>query len=82
MEDDLAQGRERVAQRTREGVNYEKSFTDATEVIVRHLRGRPECRDLLEEFLRDAAKAAGASPASPAVSTTTTAVGMGGPPPA
>jgi len=80
MEDDLAQGRERVAQRTREGVNYERSFTEATEVIVRHLRGRPECRDLLDEFLREAAKAAGASPPTPGTPATTTAVGMGSPP--
>jgi hypothetical protein len=80
MEDDLAQGRERVAQRTREGVNYERSFTEATDVIVRHLRGRPECRDLLDEFLREAAKAAGASPPTPGMPATTTAVGMGSPP--
>jgi hypothetical protein len=54
MEEDLAQGKERVAQRTREGVTYERSFSEASDVIVRHLRGRAECRDLLEEFLRDA----------------------------
>ncbi len=30
-----------------------RAFSEASDVIVRHLRGRPECRDLLEEFLRD-----------------------------
>ncbi len=79
MEEDLSQGRERVAQRTREGVTYERSFTEATDVIVRHLRGRPECRDLLDEFLRDTGKGAAAQPA-PGPSPTTTAVGMGAPP--
>ena len=32
--EDLSQGRERVAQRTREGVTYERSFTEATDVII------------------------------------------------
>ncbi len=56
MEEDLTQGRERVAQRTREGIGYERAFAEASDVIVRHLRGRPECRDLLEEFLREASR--------------------------
>ncbi|MFO0603690.1 MAG: protein kinase [Polyangiales bacterium] len=80
MEEDLSQGRERVAQRTREGVTYERSFTEATDVIVRHLRGRPECRDLLDEFLRDTGKGAAAAQPAPGPSPTTTAVGMGAPP--
>ncbi len=65
MEEDPAQGRERVAQRTREGIGYERSFSDASDVIVRNLRGRPECRDLLEEFLRDAGRPVG--PPQPAL---------------
>jgi serine/threonine-protein kinase len=80
MEEDLSQGRERVAQRTREGVTYEKSFTEATDIIVRHLRGRPECRDLLDEFLRDAGKGSAGAQQAQAPSPTTTAVGIGAPP--
>ena len=80
MEEDLSQGRERVAQRTREGVTYERSFTEATDIIVRHLRGRPECRDLLDEFLRDAGKGGAGAQQAQAPSPTTTAVGMGAPP--
>jgi serine/threonine-protein kinase len=54
MEEDLAQGRDRVAQRTREGLGFEKAFSEASEVLLRHLRGRPECRDLFEELAREA----------------------------
>jgi serine/threonine-protein kinase len=56
MEEDLAQGRERVAARTREGINFEKAFSEASDVLLRHLRGRPECRDLFEELAREARK--------------------------
>ena len=59
MEDDITQGRDRVASRTREGLAYEKSFADASDVLLRHLRGRPECRDLFEELARDARSSAG-----------------------
>ena len=61
MEEELAQGRERVAARTREGIQYERSFTEATDTLLRHLRGRPECRDLVEELSR-ADKPAASSP--------------------
>jgi len=58
-EDDLAQGREKVGQRTREGISFEKGFAEASDVLLRHLRGRPECRDLFEELAREARKAGG-----------------------
>jgi serine/threonine-protein kinase len=77
MEEELVQGRERVAQRTREGLTYEQGFTEATETIVRHLRGRPECRDLLEEFLRDTNKGTPSQLQAPA--PTFTAMGLGAP---
>ncbi len=67
MEDDLNQGRDRVAQRTREGVGFEKAFTESTDVLVRHLRGRPECRDIFEELARDASRYAPPPPAPPSV---------------
>jgi hypothetical protein len=57
MEEDLAQGRERVARAPARGSQYERSFAECTDVLMRHLRGRPECRDLLEELSRnDAAR--------------------------
>jgi serine/threonine-protein kinase len=56
MEEDLAQGRERVSARTREGIGFEKAFSEASDVLLRHLRGRPECRDLFEELAREARK--------------------------
>ena len=77
MEEDLAQGRERVAQRTREGIGYERSFSESCDVLMRHLRGRPECRDLFEEMARDAAKYAVPTPASPPQSSPATRLATG-----
>jgi len=37
LEEDLAQGREKVALRTREGVGFEKSFTDGSNLLLNHL---------------------------------------------
>ncbi|WP_218920246.1 serine/threonine protein kinase [Chondromyces crocatus] len=51
LEEDLAQGRERVAVRTREGVHFERSFTEVSNILLGHLRNRPECRDLVNELL-------------------------------
>lgn len=50
LEEDLASGREKVAARAREGLKYEKVFQDASNVLVNHLRGKPECRDLMNEL--------------------------------
>ncbi|EYF00666.1 serine/threonine-protein kinase [Chondromyces apiculatus] len=51
LEEDLAQGRERVAVRTREGVQFERSFTEISNMLLGQLRNRPECRDLVNELL-------------------------------
>jgi eukaryotic-like serine/threonine-protein kinase len=51
LEEDLAQGREKVAKRARDGLSYEEAFKETSNFIVRHLRGKPECRDLLNEFV-------------------------------
>lgn len=51
LEEDLAQGRERVAARTREGLVFEKSFSEASNLLLAHLRNKPECRDLVAELL-------------------------------
>jgi serine/threonine-protein kinase len=51
LEEDLTSGREKVAARSREGLKYEKSFLDASQSLIRHLKGKPECRDLMAELL-------------------------------
>jgi serine/threonine-protein kinase len=43
--------RELITQRTREGVTYERSFSDASNALLAHLRTKPECRDLVSELL-------------------------------
>ncbi len=50
LEEDLASGREKVAERTREGIGYEKSFSDVSTLLLNHLKGKPEARDLLQEL--------------------------------
>ncbi|MEB2310621.1 MAG: protein kinase [Sorangiineae bacterium] len=50
MEEDLASGREKVAARSREGLKYEKSFHESAALLGAHLKGRPECRDLMAEL--------------------------------
>jgi eukaryotic-like serine/threonine-protein kinase len=51
LEEDLTSGREKVATRSREGLKYEKAFLDSSQALVRHLKGKPECRDLMAELL-------------------------------
>jgi serine/threonine-protein kinase len=50
LENDLAAGRERIATRVREALGYEQAFAGATTLLLNHLRGRPECRELIEEL--------------------------------
>jgi eukaryotic-like serine/threonine-protein kinase len=51
LEEDLASGRERVAERTREGISYEKAFSDVSALLLNHLKSKPEARDLLQELM-------------------------------
>jgi DNA repair exonuclease SbcCD ATPase subunit len=53
LEEDLAQGREKVAARTREGLGFEKAFGDVSTSLLAHLKGRPEARDLLQDLLEN-----------------------------
>jgi len=53
LENDLVAGRDRIATRVREALGYEKAFAESSAVLINHLRGRPECRDLIEEITRD-----------------------------
>jgi hypothetical protein len=50
LEEDLNSGREKVAIRTREGLRFEKDFTEAFALLSNHLKGKPECRDLMNEL--------------------------------
>ncbi|MET0342820.1 MAG: hypothetical protein ABW252_17575, partial [Polyangiales bacterium] len=50
LENDLATGRERIATRVREALGYEQTFAQATTLLLNHLKGRPECRELMEEL--------------------------------
>jgi len=51
LEDDLAQGREKVAARTREGLAFEKAFSEVSSLLLNHLKAKPEVRDLLQDLL-------------------------------
>jgi len=55
LENDLAAGRERIASRVKEALGYEKTFTDSSALLLNHLKGRPECSELLEEMRREEA---------------------------
>lgn len=50
VEEDLNTGREKVARKSRDGLAYERKFFEASQLIIEHLRGRPEVRDLLAEI--------------------------------
>ncbi|HSN81793.1 MAG TPA: protein kinase [Polyangiales bacterium] len=50
LEADLQVGRERIANRVREALEYEKAFGDASDVLLDHLRDKAECRELLEDI--------------------------------
>jgi serine/threonine-protein kinase len=50
LENDLQTGRERIASRVREALEYESTFGDASDLLLDHLRDKPECRELLEEI--------------------------------
>ena len=50
LEEDLQAGREKVAQRAKEGLKFEKSFLEASKALLENLRGKQECRDLMAEL--------------------------------
>jgi len=51
LEEDLTTGREKVAARTRDGLAYEKAFSDVSSLLLNHLKAKPEARDLLQELI-------------------------------
>ena len=50
LENDLQTGRERIANRVREAIQYEKVFGNASSLLLDRLRDKPECRELLEDI--------------------------------
>jgi serine/threonine-protein kinase len=65
LENDLAAGRERIATRVREALSYEKTFMESSALLLNHLRGRPECAELLDEMRREEAQfAMGSQPSA------------------
>jgi len=50
LESDLQTGRERIANRVREALTYEKAFGESSNLLLDHLRDKPECRELLEHI--------------------------------
>ncbi len=51
LEEDLASGREKVAARTREGLAFEKAFSEVSTLLLNHLKTKPEARDLMQELV-------------------------------
>ena len=51
LENDLITGRDRIASKVKEALGYEQRFGEASTTLVRHLRERPECRDMIEELV-------------------------------
>jgi serine/threonine-protein kinase len=51
LEEDLASGREKVAARTRDGLAFEKAFSEVSVLLLNHLKTKPEARDLLQELM-------------------------------
>ncbi|MBW2458081.1 MAG: protein kinase, partial [Deltaproteobacteria bacterium] len=51
LEEDLAGGRDQVAERSREALRFEKAFTEVSDKLLRNLRDKPECRDLMPKLL-------------------------------
>ncbi len=50
LENDLQTGRERIASRVREALEYENAFGEASDLLLDHLRDKAECRELLEDI--------------------------------
>jgi serine/threonine-protein kinase len=50
LENDLSAGRDRIATRVREALGYEKGLGQNSEILLTHLKDRPECGELIEEL--------------------------------
>jgi serine/threonine-protein kinase len=52
LENDLITGRDRIAAKVKEALGYEQRFGEASSTLVKQLREKPECRDLIEELVQ------------------------------
>jgi eukaryotic-like serine/threonine-protein kinase len=52
LDEDLASRREKVGVRAREAVALERTFSEVTNILLAHLKGKQECRDLLTELMQ------------------------------
>jgi serine/threonine-protein kinase len=59
VEEDLSVGREKVAKKSRDGLAFERRFLDASLLLIEHLRGKAEVRDLLAEIGEESPAAPG-----------------------
>lgn len=59
LENDLISGRDRIAAKVKEALTYEQRFGDASNTLIRHLRERPECRDMIDELVASDKQAPG-----------------------
>lgn len=50
LENELASGRDRIGQRVREALSFEKGFSEASAELLAHFRGRPEYREMIQDF--------------------------------
>lgn len=51
LEEDLSGGRGRVTVKTREGVEFEKAFSECSQLLIAHLKPKAEVRELMQEVL-------------------------------
>jgi serine/threonine-protein kinase len=52
LENDLITGRDRIAAKVKEALGYEQRFGEASSTLIKQLREKPECRDLIEELVQ------------------------------
>lgn len=53
LEEDLTRGRNQVGERTREGLRFEKAFHEVSGKLLRELKDKPECRDLIADLMEE-----------------------------
>ena len=51
LDEDLSAGREKVASRTREGLGFEKAYSEVSLLLLNHVKAKPEARELLQELM-------------------------------
>ncbi|MFP6686158.1 MAG: protein kinase [Polyangiaceae bacterium] len=59
LEADLSRGREQIVERTQDGLKLETAFGETSNKLLRDLKDKPECRDLVREITQDGQPLAG-----------------------